>query len=131
MFRSTGRQGRMRLRQILPILENTPERTVLSMKGIQRIVSSLAVAGLTAFICQPLYMVCGQCDYILLALLVGIPFGIQRMFLWFIPCGYGIAGTVGMFALNILIGGMIGFFVFVYRLTSGAVMALASVKNLF
>ena len=103
----------------------------MAKEGFKRLASTLAVAGLVAFIFQPLYTSGGTCDYLFLALLIGIPFGIQKMFLWFFPCGYGIAGTVGMFALNILIGGMIGFFVFVYRLTSGAVMALASVKNLF
>ena len=30
------------------------------------------------------------------------------MFLWFIPRGFGIAGTVGVFALNLIVGGMIG-----------------------
>ena len=33
---------------------------------------------------------------------------IRRMCLWLVPFGYGISGTVGIFALNIIIGGLIG-----------------------
>ncbi len=70
----------------------------------------LALAGFMAWICQPLYLAHGKCDVFMLLLLMGLPFGIGKMFIWFIPRGCGIGGSVGMFVLNILIGGMIGFF---------------------
>ena len=57
---------------------------------------------------KPIYMTDGVCDFFLLWLGVGFPFGIRRMCLWLIPFGYGISGTVGLFALNIILGGLIG-----------------------
>ena len=30
------------------------------------------------------------------------------MFLWIVPRGFGISGTVGVFAINVVIGGLIG-----------------------
>ena len=41
-------------------------------------------------------------------ILVGIPFGVRFMFLKLFPKGYGISGTVGMFALNVMAGALIG-----------------------
>lgn len=41
-------------------------------------------------------------------ILSGIPFGIRFMFLKLFPKGYGITGTVGMFALNVMIGALAG-----------------------
>ena len=38
------------------------------------------------------------------------------MFAWLVPSGFGIAGTVGVVALNFIIGGLIGGVVAVYRL---------------
>jgi len=57
---------------------------------------------------KPIYMVNGQCDYFLMWMLVGLPFGFRRMSLWLIPRGFGLSGTVGVLALNLIVGGLIG-----------------------
>lgn len=65
------------------------------------------------------YLFCvenGVCDYRKLWIVSGIPFGIQKMYFWMIPKGFDIGGTVGMFAFNLLIGGMIGSVVLTWRL---------------
>ena len=41
---------------------------------------------------KPVYMVDGVCDYFLMWLCIGFPFGIRRMCLWLVPFGYGISG---------------------------------------
>lgn len=99
-------------------------------QALSKLIVPVAIATVTAFLCQPLYMAGGKCDYCLLALLIGIPFGIQKMTLWFVPFGYGIAGTVAMFAFDILIGGLIGFFVFAYRIISGILLLTTAVIRL-
>ena len=38
------------------------------------------------------------------------PFGIRRMWLWLIPRNYGIAGSLGVIALDCIVGGIIGGF---------------------
>lgn len=58
----------------------------------------------------------GSVDYFLLWLLCGLPFGIHRMFLWIIPGGRSFGGNIAVFALNFLIGAVIGGFVLVWCL---------------
>ena len=47
-------------------------------------------------------------NYFMFWIIAGIPFGIRYMFFKLMPKGYGISGTVGAFALSIIIGGIIG-----------------------
>ncbi len=65
------------------------------------------------------YPVCNKpegFDYFLFWILVGFPFGIRRMWLWLIPRNYGIAGSLGVMALNCIVGGIIGGFVAIITL---------------
>lgn len=57
----------------------------------------------------------GVRDYFLIWLACGVPFGIGKMFT-LIPIGFGIAGTVGVVALNIVLGGLIGGVILIWRL---------------
>ena len=52
----------------------------------------------------------------MLWLLCGLPFGIHRMFLWIIPGGRSFGGSIAVFALNILLGAVIGGIVLIWRL---------------
>lgn len=74
-----------------------------------------AAVSLTAMF-YPLCVEHGQCDYLKLWMFVGIPFGIHRMFLWIIPKGFDIGGTVGVLVFNLLIGGVIGGIILTGRL---------------
>ena len=58
----------------------------------------------------------GQTNYFYVWICCGIPFGIRRMFVWLVPHGYDIAGTVGIVALNFILGGIIGGVVLMWRL---------------
>lgn len=53
---------------------------------------------------MPLCMEHGELDYLKLWFLIGIPFGIHRMFFLMIPKGYDIGGTMGVLMMNLLIG---------------------------
>ena len=57
----------------------------------------------------------GTMDLFLIWLACGVPFGIGKMFT-LIPIGFGISGTVGVVALNIVLGGLIGGVILIYRL---------------
>ena len=91
------------------------------------VIPVITVLGL-AFILRPLCMVQGELDWRLLLLFVGIPFGIHKMFLWLVPTGMGISGTVGVAAFYLLLGGVIGSVVMMWRLL---VAAVTLVKGLF
>ncbi len=58
----------------------------------------------------------GQIDYFLLWIWVGCPFGIRKMFAWLVPRNFGLAGTVGVIALNFIIGGLLGGAIALYRI---------------
>lgn len=49
------------------------------------------------------------------------------MYFWMIPKGFDIGGTVGMFAFNLLIGGMIGSVVLTWRLLMVGTYLLKSI----
>ena len=72
---------------------------------LKEVLLPLLIALCLAAFFKPVYMADGVCDYFMMWLCVGFPFGIRRMCLWLVPFGYGISGTVGIFALNIIIGG--------------------------
>lgn len=70
------------------------------------------------------YPICnksGNIDFFLLWLIVGFPFGIKHMIMWFIPHNYGISGTVGVIGLDCIIGGIIGGFVVSYKIIKSIV----------
>lgn len=62
----------------------------------------------------------GKTDYFLVWLICGIPFGIRRMFVWLVPFGHDLAATVGIFALNFIVGGLIGGVILIWRLLVAA-----------
>ena len=67
------------------------------------------------------YPVCSKeegFDLFLYWIMVGYPFGIHRMCLWLLPRNYGISGNIGVFALNRIIGGLIGGVVLIVKIMS-------------
>ena len=58
----------------------------------------------------------GGLDYVWLWILCGLPFGLHRMCLWIVPGGGSFGGGIALFALNFIIGGVIGGFVLAWRL---------------
>lgn len=62
----------------------------------------------------------GVTDYFLLWILCGLPFGLQRMYLWIIPGSRSFGCTIAIFVFNFIIGGIIGGFVLACRLIVAA-----------
>lgn len=58
----------------------------------------------------------GVIDYLWLWILCGLPFGLHRMWLCFVQDGGSMGGGTALFALNFIIGGIIGGFVLAGRL---------------
>ena len=54
--------------------------------------------------------------HVWLWILCGLPFGLHRMCLWIVPGGGSLGGGIALFALNFIIGGVIGGFVLAWRL---------------
>lgn len=81
----------------------------LSAMIFKVILPILAISFMVLF-CYPVCNKAEGFDYFLFWILVGFPFGIRRMWLWVIPRNYGIAGSLGVMALNCVVGGIIGGF---------------------
>ncbi len=95
------------------------------MKRIKVFFSSVAwpllVAAVFALLFRSLYEQNGVVDLPLAWILIGIPFGIRQVGLWLLPKHRDLSGTLGVFALSLLLGGAIGGFVLVYRVGAGLV----------
>lgn len=83
---------------------------------IKKVIVPVGAVAILAVLFYPLCAENGQCDYLKLWMFMGIPFGVHKMFLWIIPKGFDIGGTVGMFVFNLLVGGVIGGIILIGRL---------------
>lgn len=87
----------------------------------------LSLALCLAAIFKPVYMTDGVCNYLLMWICVGLPFGLKRMCLWLIPFGYGISATVGIFAINLIVGGLIGGIALIVGLLLGIIHTIREI----
>ena len=94
---------------------------------LKEVALPIALAFCLASFLKPIYMPDGVCDYFLMWICVGLPFGIRRMCLWLVPSGYGISGSVGIFALNLIIGGLIGGLAFFIGLLLGIIHTIREI----
>lgn len=80
--------------------------------------SSLPVVTAMLLVCffKSACMKDGSIDYLWLWILCGLPFGLHRMCLWFIPGNRSFGGGIAMLAFGFIVGGIIGGFVLVWRL---------------
>lgn len=70
---------------------------------------------------QPLCTQNGECNYLMLWFLTGIPTGLQHLFLLVIPKGYDTGGAMAVLFLNLLMAGVIGGVLLTCRLMLAAV----------
>ena len=91
-------------------LAETGHKLVLR-NGVQFIVVALFLFSMFSRI----FIENGAPDYFLIWLACGVPFGIGKMFT-LIPIGFGISGTVGVVALNLVLGGLIGGVILIWKL---------------
>ena len=88
---------------------------------LRKVVVPVGTAMFLTALFYPLCVENGVCDYLKLWILTGIPFGVHRMFVWVIPKGFDLGGTVGILVINLLIGGVIGGMILAWRLVMAAV----------
>ena len=80
---------------------------------LKEVLLPLLIALCLAAFFKPVYMADGVCDYFLMWLCVGF--------------GYSISGTVGIFALNIIIGGLIGGLALIVGLLLGIIHTIREI----
>ena len=82
---------------------------------MKKTVVPVAVALLLFSVFSRIFVENGTPDYFLILLACGVPFGIGKMFT-LIPIGFGISGAVGVVALNLVLGGLIGGVILIWKL---------------
>ena len=88
------------------------------------VVLPLVIAAAFALLFKTVYASPEGINYLLMWICVGIPFGIHRMFLWLVPTKFDLAGTIGVVAVNIIVGGIIGGFALVFQVLKGTVQTV-------
>ncbi|MDU3679702.1 MAG: DUF6050 family protein [Flavonifractor plautii] len=86
----------------------------------KKTVLPVAAAALLYCIFKSACMKDGELDLLWLWILCGLPFGIHRMCVWIVPGGSSVGSSAALFAMNFIIGGLIGGFVLVWRLMVAA-----------
>ena len=77
-------------------------------KMIKKVIAPVLVITVLFTVLRPFCIQYGKCNYFLLLLLMGIPFGIGKMCVWMVPRGFDLGGTLAVWTMNFLIGGLIG-----------------------
>ncbi len=99
------------------------------MRRIKRFIVSvllpLAIAAAFALLFRAVYTSPEGINYLLMWICIGIPFGIHRMCVWLVPTKFDLAGTIGIVAVNIILGGIIGGFALIYQVLKGTVKTIA------
>lgn len=93
-------------------------------KVFKQLLLPILFATIFEMLFKSIYIQNGVPNYFLAWILIGFPFGIRKMFLWFIPSKYDLGGTLGVLAFNVIIGGIIGGFVLVADIASGIISLL-------
>lgn len=87
---------------------------------MKRIICKVILPGmfiwLVAIVCFPICMKENGFDFFQFWILTGFLFGFRKMSMVLIPQNYGIGGSLGVLALNCIVGGIIGGFVLCYMI---------------
>ena len=86
------------------------------MRVLSKVVLPLLLIGVWVITCYPVCNKPDGFDLFLFWVLVGFPFGLRKMCMFLIPVNFGISGGIGVLALNLIIGGLIGGIVLVFKL---------------
>ena len=90
---------------------------VAGMKRILvKIVLPVSLLAVWMITCYPICRKAEGFDFFLYWVLVGCPYGIRKMCMILIPKNFGIAGSIGILALNCIVGGLIGGVVVILRM---------------
>lgn len=85
-------------------------------KALFKIIIPLCVLGLWMITCYPVCNKADGFDYFFYWILVGCPYGIRKMCMFLVPKNFGIAGSMGILALNCIVGGLIGGIIVLVRI---------------
>lgn len=96
--------------------------TCMEADGLKRVLFKIVfpaiLIALWLTVCYPVCKKAEGFDWFLYWILAGCPFGIRRMYLWLVPRNFDIGGSIGVLALNCIVGGLIGGVVLIVKIIS-------------
>lgn len=94
-----------------------------------KIIVPVLILVLWILMCYPVCQQENEFDYFLFWIMVGFPYGIRKMCMFFIPKNFGIAGSIGVLAFNGVIGGLIGGIIVIARMIAVFVEIIAGTSG--
>lgn len=90
-------------------------------KALFKVILPALAVGIWGLTCYPVCNKAEGFDFFLFWILVGFPFGIRKTCMVLIPKNFGIAGSMGIWALNAVVGRLIGGVVLIIKVVGMAI----------
>lgn len=107
----------------------------MEVDGMKRVLFKMIIPMLILAVWMIMcYPMCEKVDgfsYFLYWIMVGCPYGIRKMCMFIVPKNYEIAGSIGILALNCIIGGLIGGMIVLFRIGSVIVEIIKLITETF
>ena len=100
-------------------------------KALFKIILPVCVLVLWMITCYPVCNKADGFDYFLYWILVGCPYGIRKMCMFLVPKNFGIAGSIGILALDCIIGGLIGGMIVIIRIINTVMEIIKLISGTF
>jgi len=86
------------------------------MRLFKKYVVPVVMAIILLMLFNPVYCNEQGLNYLLIWILIGLPFGISTMRFWMVPHKMDLSGSLGVMAFDVIIAGLIGGFVAIWYL---------------
>ena len=100
-------------------------------KGLFRIIIPMMILAVWMIMCYPVCAKADGFDYFLYWIMVGCPYGIRKMSMFLVPKNFGIAGSIGILALDCIIGGLIGGMIVMIRIINTVMEIIKLISGTF
>lgn len=109
--------------------------TCMGEAGMKRVLFKIIVPVLILVLwilmCYPVCQQENGFDYFLFWIMVGFPYGIRKMCMFLVPKNFGIAGSIGILALDCIIGGLIGGMIVIIRIINTVMEIIKLISGTF
>ena len=100
-------------------------------KVLFRIIIPMLILAVWIIMCYPVCAKADGFDYFLYWIMVGCPYGMRKMSMFLVPKNFGIAGSIGILALDCIIGGLIGGMIVIIRIINTVMEIIKLISGTF
>ena len=100
-------------------------------KILFRIIIPILILAAWMIMCYPVCAKADGFDYFLYWIMVGCPYGMRKMSMFLVPKNFGIAGSIGILALDCIIGGLIGGMIVIIRIINTVMEIIKLISGTF